>query len=475
MIRRAGVSSVRVCGRVFLIAIGLAAVPRPLQAQQPQPAVSVAELRQRLDEIERAMQEQVAALRQQIAALEGKPPASGGGTPSGVSADQDTFSRDRESVARLNNQPLDPALQGFLAIPGTPARLKVDGYAKLDVIVDGTPAGNPDLFYPATIPIGLTESERVTGTTLHVRQTRLNLDFRSPTDFGGDFRTFAEIDFFGTTGAIDPRMRHFYGQVMNVLIGHTWTTFTDVDAFPDTLDLAGPAGLSLLRQPQVRYTQPLPRKQSLAFALERPLTQAAQVTTSGAAYSPAPDVIARYRLEGTRSHLQAGALFRALGYHTDLRNATTLGVGFNVSGAWKPIGQDVLMAYAAYGAGIARYIDNLAGQNADLDRNDAGTSVAAPPTLGTYVAYTHQWPRRFRSTGVIGFSGIDNTAGQAESVFRRSYYAAGNLLWNPGGSLNVGVEFLFGTHQLKSGADAQTNRLQFAAKYDFFRKRPLQP
>ena len=196
---------------------------RPSLAQTPQPAATVTELRQRLDEIERTMQTQVAALRQQIADLEGRPlpgptqSAAGQPVPAPAlsgSAQETTFSRDRESVARVNNQPLDPALQGFLAIPGTPARLKFDGYAKLDTIIDAKPAGNTDQFLPSSIPVGLTDAQRVASTTMHVRQTRLNLDFRSPTELGADFRTYAEIDFFGTSGSLDPRMRHFYGQVL---------------------------------------------------------------------------------------------------------------------------------------------------------------------------------------------------------------------------------------------------------------------
>ena len=55
------------------------------------------------------------------------------------------------------------------------------------------------------------------------------------------------------------------------------------------------------------------------------------------------------------------------------------------------------------------------------------------------------------ATGVFGYSAIDNTLGQAGTAFHRSYYAAANLLWNPAGSLNVGVEYLFGTHQLEAG------------------------
>jgi hypothetical protein len=452
-------------------------------AQGPPPSPTLTELRQRLDEIERTMQAQVAALRQQIADLEAGSPATqnpntaAGPSPLAISASAqlDTFGRDRESVARVNNQPLDPALQGFLGIPGTPARLKIDGYAKLDTIIDTKPAGNTDQFVPSSIPVGLTDAERVASTTMHVRQTRLNLDFRSPTDLNADFRAYAEIDFFGTSGSLDPRMRHFYGQVMNVLIGQTWTTFGDVDAIPDTLHLSGPAGMSTLRQAQVRYTQPLRGRQSIAFAMERPLTQAPPTAEGGGPYSPAPDVIARYRIERDGSHLQVGAVVRTLGYRVETRNTRTTGAGFNASGTWKATSRDLVIGYVAYGNGIARYIDNAAGMSADLDRDETSTGVTALRALGTYGALTHQWPGRVRSTGVIGYSGIDNTAAQAESAFRSSYYLSGNVVWNPAGSLNVGVEYLFGTHQLASGADAHASRVQFAAKYDLFRKRALEP
>src|SRR5262245_14240642 len=61
-------------------------------------------------------------------------------------AKQETVSRDRETVARIDNQPLDPELVGFFNIPGTKDKLKIDGYAKLDVMMDPRPAGDPDEF-----------------------------------------------------------------------------------------------------------------------------------------------------------------------------------------------------------------------------------------------------------------------------------------------------------------------------------------
>jgi hypothetical protein len=435
------------------------------------------DLKRQLSELERTTAAQIAAIRQQITALEPSTPPSArpvaqppGPVPTGVT--QDTFARDPETVARVNNVSLDPAMQGFFPIPGTPARVKIDGYAKLDAIIDTKPAGNTGRFIPSTIPIGLSDAEQTPSTDLHIRQTRLNLDFRSPTELGKDFRTFAEIDFFGPDAPFDPRLRHFYGQLANVLVGQTWTTFTDVDAFPDTLDDQGSSVAVKLRQAQVRYTQALATGQSVAFAIERPLTETRQIDPGGAAYSPAPDVIVRYRFDRSRGHIQAASLFRTLGYRMESRRETAFGVGASVAAAWK-IGGDTVMGYTAFGKGIARYVENLANTGSDVDLNDAGTDLAPLAASGAYGAYTHRWSQAFRSTGVFGYTKVTPGAAQPATAFLDSYYGLGNLLWNPAGSLDVGIEFIYGTHDVKDGEGAHAGRIQFAAKYDFFRKRPI--
>ena len=467
--------------RHLTLVVGLALCSPPAAsiafAQAPDQS-QIDQLRQRIDLMQQQMLDELARLRQELAKTEAQavarqlpapPPPS---LPVG-DAQAETFSRDRETVARVDNA-VGVADRAFLSIPGTPARFKVDGYAKLDTIVDGKPAGNPDQFIPSSMPVGLSDALQTASTNLHVRQTRLNLDFRSPTELG-EFRTFAEIDFYGSGGPVDPRMRHFYGQVANVLIGQTWTTFTDVDAYPDTLDFAGPVGISLLRQAQLRYTHPLTSGQSLAFAIERPLTQAPILGTTGAAYNPAPDVVVRYRLDGSEGHVQAGALARALGYRIGERNTTQLGAGFNVGAAWNLYRRDRLQAYVVSGSGIARYVDNLAGSNADLDLDDAGTDVTPLGAFGGYVGYTHHWSSQLRSTATAGYTSINNTAGQLATAFHDSHYFSANVIWNPAGALNVGVEYLLGTHRIISGDDAHASRLQFSAKYDFFRKSVLAP
>jgi hypothetical protein len=463
----------------FLTLGGLILVPDIANAQTlPDQKSSLDDLKRQLTDLERATAAQIAGLRQQISAIESAVPA--GAAPAvqpgaAVDLQAETFARDRETVARVDNAPLDPAHLGFVAIPGTQARVKIDGYAKLDTIVDTRPGGNPDRFIPSTIPVGLSDAQQTPSTTLHIRQTRLNLDFRSPTSLGSELRTFAEIDFFGPDAPFDPRLRHFYGQLANFLVGQTWTTFTDPDAFPDSLDDNGSSVAIKLRQPQVRYTRPLGSGQSLAMAIERPLVESRQLSPSGASYSPAPDVIVRYRLDASRGHVQAATLFRSLGYRVSERRTTTLGIGSSVAAAWKAGNGDTLAGYAAFGRGIARYVENLAGTNSDLDLDDTGTDVAALPAIGGYGAYTHVWPKRLRSTGVFGYTRVSPSDAQPAAAFADSYYGLANLLWNPAGSLDVGIEYLFGTHDIRDGEGAHVSRVQFSAKYDFFRKRPLKP
>ena len=477
MIDRSRWSALRM---TVVLTLGVTVIPAVTSAQPADVAQKSAldDLKRQLTELERATAAQIAVIRQQIAALESAGPAvAGPGVQPAppVELQEETFARDRETVARVDNAPLDPAYQAFVSIPGTPARVKIDGYAKLDTIVDTRPAGNPDRFIPSTIPVGLSDAQRTPSTTLHIRQTRLNLDFRSPTSLGSELRTFAEIDFFGPDAPFDPRVRHFYGQLANFLVGQTWTTFTDPDAFPDSLDDNGSSVAIKLRQAQVRYTQRLKSGQSLAFALERPLVESRQITETGASYSPAPDGVVRYRFDASRGHVQAGSLFRTLGYRVAERNTTTLGVGGNVAGAWKAPNGGTVTGYAAFGRGIARYVENLAGSNSDLDLNDAGTDVAPLPAFGAYAGYTHAWPKRFRSTGVFGYTRVNPSDAQPATAFFDSYYGLANLLWNPAGSLDVGIEYLFGTHDIKDGEGAQVSRVQFSAKYDFFRRRPLKP
>jgi len=68
---------------------------------------------------------------------------------------------------------------------GTKTWFKIGGYAKLDGIVDTTKVGNPNMFVTSKIPVeGEGDYGKDERFTMHAKQTRLNLELRSPTSLG---------------------------------------------------------------------------------------------------------------------------------------------------------------------------------------------------------------------------------------------------------------------------------------------------
>lgn len=114
------------------------------------------------------------------------------------------FSEDTVAAARFDNIPLDPKYKGFFHLPGTQTLLKIGGHFKTDFIYDLKPAGNPDQFVPASIPIPTVVG--VNNANVSVRPSRLSLDFRIPSSKIGDVRFYVEGDLPAVTFASCPCM-----------------------------------------------------------------------------------------------------------------------------------------------------------------------------------------------------------------------------------------------------------------------------
>ncbi|MFI4986874.1 MAG: DcaP family trimeric outer membrane transporter, partial [Alphaproteobacteria bacterium] len=170
---------------------------------------------------------------------------------------------------------------GSWKLPGSDTSMSIHGYAKADFIYDfNTNLG--DTFDASGIPGNKTSSQHQ-GGNFHfgARQSRFNIETRTPTDWG-QLKTFLEFDGFGLTtntnntvggggNTSNPiRMRHAYGQLGPVLAGQTWSNFNDLDDTPELIDFNGGQQQSGgTRQTQVRYTLPV-GNWTLSAALENP-------------------------------------------------------------------------------------------------------------------------------------------------------------------------------------------------------------
>jgi len=387
---------------------------------------------------------------------------------------RNTFIDDQWPAPRVNNFPIDPSLKGFLQIPGTSTIVKLVGYARLDVIADDSNNGNPNEFIPSSFPVpGQTGAGGPSRSQVEAKASRVTFELRRPIGESNNLRIYYENDFFGdsSSGTMTYRLRHFYGQAWNVLVGQTFSNFMDVDAFPDTLDFEGPNGLVNVRQAQARYTQPfLDTHLQLAFAVEQANSQ---INIGNAAYGKGantvnrlPDFTAHLRYEDKKlGHIQLSGIYRYLTFDNNTDGQGVSGWGVSLTGEVNLFAHDALTFEGTYGEGIARYIQDPSGQGEDAALDSHG-NLRALPAWGVAAVYTHQWIDKWKTTVSYGYASVDNKASNGDFAFDHSNYVSANLVyqWTP--SFSLGLEYLYGTNEVRNGESHDGQRLNFVVKYD---------
>lgn len=372
---------------------------------------------------------------------------------------------------------------GSIKVPGTDVSFKFGGQIKVDAMYtpDQTAGLSEDLFQTRTIGTG---NQNTGGRSrVHARETRLNVDVRSPTDWG-DLRAFAEFDLFGGSSSAKPqsqvngydvRLRHAWVQVGGLMVGQNWSTFNDVGAFAETLDFAQVNGESFIRQPQIRWTQKFDGGWSLAVAAENPEGDISSdvgpaLTTQS---DNVPDMIAALKWEQDWGHLQTGALYRRLGVDNGAVDKSLSGYGVNLSGRIKTnvfSDKDSLKFQVNYGDGIGRYINDLQvvnGQGFDAALNNATGEVDTIKAYGGYVSYQAVFSPKWRSNLTGGYVYVDQPNFMPGNMMESTKYLSYNVIWTPIPKLDLGLEFLYGQRENVNGDDGDAKRVQAAAKYTF--------
>ena len=347
-------------------------------------------------------------------------------------------------------------------IPQTDLTLTFGGYAKVSFIHDFDAIGDTDEFKVNTIPPSGTPEADLTGkTTLHARESRINLEVKS----GTGFRAFIEGDFFGSGNAF--RLRHAYGEYKRLLGGQTWSTFQDVSARPLTVDFEGPDAEVFVRQAMIRWTQPLSRSWSWATAVENPTPDfAIPGAMTGEARSSAPDFITHLRVTGGRGHLQVAGILRQIrfdgqGSSPDLSEP---GYGVNATFGLNTFGKDQLLGQVMAGQGIARYVEGFNGQHSDAVILASGELETLPVT-SFVVGYIRHWSDRFKSGASYATAEVSTDPSQAGTAIEQIQDARINLIYSPISKVQVGGELLWGRRDNRDGSSGEARRVMFAITY----------
>lgn len=393
------------------------------------------------------------------------------GTPPEPSKEQPATEKPAEPVQE-QQKPSAPAEPAKAAPPEAPkgpppkgllfnigeSKLKFGGYVKVDLIHDFDRIGSTDSFDPRTID---TTGAKGENTRMHARETRFNMDLRTPTDIG-ELKTFFEGDFFGPNGATTFRIRHAYGEIGPVLGGQTWSTFMDEGAMPSTLDFESPIAFPLVRQAQIRYTQRYDNGNYAAVSLEDPNNDlVAPPGVAGVEESPIPDLNARVHLENDRGHVQFGLFGGMTKFQPDVGASDNVKLwGILASAKERTWGDDYAILQLTYGDGVGRY---RGGVTAAPDLNG---NLEAVRESAWMAAYQHNWSEKYRSTITYSAARGDIPGGAAPTTTEAVTYLAANLIWQYCNRAWVGIEYLYGTRDTFDGSDGSANRLQLSMRFD---------
>lgn len=464
-------------GRLLLAALALAAPPSV--AQQPSEAERLRQVieaqQQRLEAQEAQLREQREALQKlskEVDALQGGDHEATA-PPAAAKVDKASPSSDFGSLEQSISAAQEP-WPGSIALQGVNTRLKISGFAELDVLHDTDAIETPSAFVTSAIVTGdATAAEGADGqTNFSVQPTRLAFETRTPLH-GRRLTTFLSVDFFGDfeSTSADLRLREVYGEVTDILaggdllFGQTWSTYTNLYATPNTLDFQTPNAVYGLRHPMVRWTKGFGHGLTLKLAAEAPDDR----NFVGA--SPAslwPDGVIALVWDNGPVNLQGSYLARDLrASGADGSAVSAFGWGANLSGRIHMPGalkQDFATFGVTYGTGIGGVMNDAPP---DAIYDPATNELEPIPTRAWLGSYQHWWNPNFYSVVSYGEIRQDNEDIQGPSAYKKTQYSSANVVWTPYAKWLFGFEVLYGTREDNDGAEGSDVRTQFTSRFTF--------
>ncbi|WP_223034358.1 DcaP family trimeric outer membrane transporter [Hanstruepera marina] len=375
---------------------------------------------------------------------------------------------------------LDESFPNSIPLFGSDVRMKIGGYVKADFIHDLDYVGDRYEFELGSIAVeGSPERELGGITTFHVKQTRLNFDFRSKAKWknGKEFpmQVFLEMDWFFDSDDLKlvPRMRHAYGVIGRLLIGRTWTNSGDLATLPGTIDFSGGDALYGGRVSQIRWQDSFGKNFTYAIALEEAGGQIDNPNAlDGAFRAQYPNLAGnvKYKTENGSS-FQLGFDLFTLNWKGSTTTPNVTETGYAITGTGRfafklSHYKDAFMYGAGYGKGQAHRIIALSWDGkASGVITENGLDLS--PSWFAYAGFNHYWSKSLNSTVSTAWAGTELSEDQLDNTIQKAGSVHANLIWFPYPRISTGIEYMWGVRENKNGIEGTANRIQFMAKYKF--------
>jgi hypothetical protein len=390
-----------------------------------------------------------------------------------------------EEAARFVTRGLAP---GSFLVPGTNTSFRFRGFVRGTGLYDFNPIGSRDDFVTNTIPVPQQSGQNY---NFSARYSRIGLYTWTPTPlFDWNVHTFIEADFFNgpaqaVGGGGNPfRLRFAFADFGYFRVGQQNTVFMDGNAFPNTVDFAGPRGLTNQRRPSLRVTIPLADQLFFAAGVEQPFSD---ITTNGlgTGVQDVPDFAAHLRYEADFGHAQLSTIVRSIGYQpTGGEVIRRAGWGFSASTVFhpwaalicsNPVRKDnptglersrILLQYNC-GWGIGRYIQDTAGLGLDGQVDPTTGAFDTIYVAGWSASYEHWFTERWLANLTYSAVQVGSNAGQPGSTYVGAKYLAASLWWIPIARMSLGIEYDWGERENLNEVRGQANRATALFQYNF--------
>ncbi len=380
-------------------------------------------------------------------------------------------------------------MPGSFLVPGTNTSFRLRGFVRLTGLYDFDPIGSRDDFVTNTIPVPQQVGQN---QNLSARYSRFALETWTPTNVKDwNVHTFIEGDFFNgpnqaVGGGGNPfRLRFAFVDFGYFRFGQQNTVFMDGNAWPSTVDFAGPRGLVNQRRPSARMTLPLGCDGWFwAAGVEGPFSD---ITTNGQGtpVQDIPDAATHIRYEADLGHLQISGVARSIGYRPDF-GAVTRRSGWGVSGStvfhpWamflgtNPVRDEDpdgltrsrILAQYTCGWGIGRYIQDTAALGLDGQVDPLTGNFSTLYTAGWSTSYEHWFDAKWLWNTTYSEDFVGANGGQPTSTYHGAKYLATSLWFIPLRNMSLGVEYVWGQRANIDLQSARADRVNALFQYNF--------
>ncbi len=298
--------------------------------------------------------------------------------------------------------------------------------------------------------------------------TRLGMEVKRKT-FIGNALIKIETDFNGPDNKF--RIRHAYGQTNHLIVGQTWTNFSDIETLPITVDVDGPPTAVSLRTVQIKYYLDFKPGWRFRASIESPsvtifIPDTVSVEEVTQNY---PALASNIKKDWETLQIKVAAILNPVSVRDFSGDRVNLlGGGGLLSFNANITKTSTLKFQGLLGKGIASFL-NIGDNSAfDVVLNPFDSTYQLTSLYGGFIAFNQNLIKRLIDIDLVyGLIKINMEDYFPDYTFKSGQYIALNAFFTSPGGFRLGAEYSYGFKKTKNDGSGEANRFAFTFYYDF--------